>query len=87
MINWRTVEDSIKTAENNHEGPSNEKQTDLNNDIAIEEIENAINRTRTSNKSMDADGVHPKMLENIGPHFQILLHILFNKTLRSMIWP
>ena len=44
--NWRRkVEDLIKTAENSNEGPSNEKPTDLNKDIEIKEIENAINRT------------------------------------------
>ena len=60
---------------------NNEVTTILSSKIAVEEICKALGKTTTSNKSADADGIHPLMVRNCGPQFQILLFILFNKCL------
>lgn len=66
---------------------NNEVTTILSSKIAVEEICKALGKTTTSNKSADADGIHPLMVRNCGPQFQILLFILFNKCLETQIWP
>ena len=59
----------------------------LNNPISIDEILDAIQKTKTVNKSSDGDGIHPLMLKHCGPQFQILISILFNRTLDAHHWP
>ena len=61
-------------------------QSALNAKITISEVKTAIKQTKTSNKSWDNHGMHPKMLTNFGPNAILLLQKLFNSCLEKGEW-
>ena len=61
-------------------------QSALNAKITINEIKKAIKETKTSNKSWDNHGMHPKMLQKFGQNALTLLKKLFNSCLEKSEW-
>ena len=55
--------------------------------VTAEEIESALKSTKTSQKSVDNDGIHPLMLKHCGQQFRIILLKLFNGVFSAEKWP
>ncbi|KAF6040161.1 MAP3K7 [Bugula neritina] len=65
----------------------NSQLQQLSQPITIQEITQALAKLKTSGKSSDFDGIHPKMLKQEKNFFLIALHCLFNKILSTHQWP
>ncbi|KAF6026556.1 MAP3K7 [Bugula neritina] len=65
----------------------NSQLQQLSQPITIQEITQALAKLKTSGKSSDFDGIHPKMLKQGKNFFLIALHCLFNKILSTHQWP
>ena len=57
-----------------------------NNCISAEEILLYVKNTNCSKKSVDIDGIHPRMIKHCGHQFQMLLYKLFNAVLKTGKW-
>ena len=58
-----------------------------NDYLTWQELNHAIKTLPTSNKAIDTDCIHPKMLKRSGPNFRELLLRLFNKCMEEKTWP
>ena len=58
-----------------------------NDALTWQELNHAIKTLPTSNKAIDTDCIHPKMLKRSGPNFRELLLRLFNKCMEEKTWP
>ena len=58
-----------------------------NNSLTWQELNHAIRTLPTSNKAIDTDCIHPKMLKRSGSNFRELLLRLFNKCMEAKTWP
>ena len=68
----------------NFTGPSDDDM--LNEEITCEEINYAIERQETTDKSCDPDGFHPSVLHKLGPCALKVLQLIFNWSLNNGIW-
>ena len=59
---------------------------DLNKDVAISEIKNAIKSTNMNKTSLDNFSMHPKMISNFGDLALDVLQKLFNLSLQTGKW-
>ena len=55
--------------------------------VTAEEIESALKSTKTGQKSVDNDGIHPLMLKYCGQRFRIILLKLLNGVFSTEKWP
>lgn len=61
--------------------------SDLNADITLKEIQNAIRKMETSGKCLDGNGIHPLFIKKSGVIFLQKLKSLFNVCLENHTWP
>ena len=66
---------------------SDDMNCEYNENIKAEEVHEAIRRVKSSKRSLDTDGIHPKMLKFCGQQFQVVLLILFKSAFAKGIWP
>ena len=58
-----------------------------NDSLTWQKLNHAIGTLPTSNKAIDTDCIHPKMLKRSGPNFRELLLRPFNKYMEAKTWP
>ena len=59
----------------------------LQDNITIEELNEAIDHQKTGKKSIDLEGNHPNMIKHMGDQLKRLLLQLFNLSLETGCWP
>ena len=65
--------------------PENEEK-DFNEDYSMSELDSAIKKVNTANKTCDGDGIHPAMIKHMGPLAKSIVLRLFNMCLHKGIW-
>ena len=70
------LKDKVHSDNNNH----------INCDFTMEELNQAISKISTSDKSPDPDGIHPRMIKESGINFREQILDLANNVLRTGKW-
>ena len=69
-----------------HNQENTNPEDSLNNSISTEEVKQAIKSQKTTGKSSDGDGIHPRMLKHFGRNAVTILTKLFNLVLNKGTW-
>lgn len=62
------------------------EESELDQEIEISEIEEAISKQKSADKAVDDDGIHPIILKKLGPTAKEALQKIFNFCLNRGVW-
>ena len=85
MRDYNSIMSQLRQAQQRNDSHLND-DSELNQEIEIKEIEEAITKQKATDKAVDDDGIHPSILKQLGKTAKEALQKIFNFCLTTGEW-